>query len=102
TTHRPPPPTPFPYTTLFRSQEQKVVKVIACEAIFRAHPALLRFVAGEKAARGGDVVAILPIGQIRNHMNIEIVDALAHVLPALRSEEHTSELQSREHLVCRL
>src|SRR5207302_9206319 len=27
---------------------------------------------------------------------------LAEVTPALRSEEHTSELQSRENLVCRL
>src|SRR5690606_39355113 len=25
-----------------------------------------------------------------------------HTIPAVRSEEHTSELQSREHLVCRL
>src|SRR5690606_41093351 len=29
-------------------------------------------------------------------------DWLSHVGPALRSEEHTSELQSRENLVCRL
>src|SRR5258708_17635868 len=28
--------------------------------------------------------------------------ALAMVLPLLRSEEHTSELQSPDHLVCRL
>src|SRR3712207_9211522 len=30
------------------------------------------------------------------------VAALAALLPLLRSEEHTSELQSRQYLVCRL
>src|SRR5690625_6620218 len=31
-----------------------------------------------------------------------LIDKLEHDLPPLRSEEHTSELQSRGHLVCRL
>src|SRR5690625_5543444 len=41
----------------------------------------------------------------RSHqMNIpeEAVEAAAKALAELRSEEHTSELQSRGHLVCRL
>src|SRR5690606_40435150 len=33
-----------------------------------------------------------------NHQQIGV----AHLIGALRSEEHTSELQSRENLVCRL
>src|SRR5438552_10013135 len=63
---RPPRPTLFPYTTLFRS--------IAL-AVGRA--------AGADPARA---VAALATAQ----------------LPAGRSEEHTSELQSPDHLVCRL
>src|SRR2546422_2747109 len=69
---RPPRSTLFPYTTLFRS---------------RVHPAGQRRTVNED-----DVVA-------RAHP----VDQLRHRLRAQeRSEEHTSELQSRLHLVCRL
>src|SRR2546422_2225467 len=65
---RPPRSTLFPYTTLFRSREQRA----------RRH--------------GAAALAPQPraVGQKR--------DALPH----RRSEEHTSELQSRLHLVCRL
>src|SRR5690625_5853880 len=34
--------------------------------------------------------------------NMEIKEGLALIRPEMRSEEHTSELQSRGHLVCRL
>src|SRR5690348_18166555 len=69
---RPPRSTLFPYTTLFRSDR----------------PALA--VAQPDAAAAPDAVG--ERGQVRNH-----------VLGAEpRSEEHTSELQSPVHLVCRL
>src|SRR3989442_6311978 len=71
---RPPRSTLFPYTTLFRS---RVVQRIAGE---RQSPALDRV--GEDDARP----RALALGQ-----GLET-----------RSEEHTSELQSRPHLVCRL
>src|SRR2546429_7224243 len=69
---RPPRSTLFPYTTLFRSA--------------RLAPSLLR---GE---------------QHRGALADELAGACAyHVLQeTVRSEEHTSELQSRLHLVCRL
>src|SRR2546422_7202957 len=83
---RPPRSTLFPYTTLFRSQlfgaaDQRLVAVDA--------PKLLTAAADQPAASrpiptGGDVAAT------------RWGDLLA------RSEEHTSELQSRLHLVCRL
>src|SRR5690606_40111083 len=50
------------------------------------HDALPILAVGELAGQAGDVQRALAAGH----------------LPSLRSEEHTSELQSRENLVCRL
>src|SRR5687768_17943777 len=72
---RPPRSTLFPYTTLFRS-----VRVVNF-----AHGELMTL------ALYGAVLAFQHWG----------IDPLLGMLP-LRSEEHTSELQSRLHLVCRL
>src|SRR3712207_7746919 len=74
---RPPRSTLFPYTTLFRSPGP--VRA-------RALPGRLG-----PAARGG--------GRL---MRIAMVSEHASPLAVLRSEEHTSELQSRQYLVCRL
>src|SRR3712207_7359819 len=77
---RPPRSTLFPYTTLFRSQRGRRL-------------ADRLDVPGERA-RGPH-----PLGapaQLRRR------DEPVHDLPAGRSEEHTSELQSRQYLVCRL
>src|SRR2546422_8419142 len=76
---RPPRSTLFPYTTLFRSR-------------LRAQCARLQIL-----RRWRDVPALAgpARGQPRH------VDR-AERPPAHRSEEHTSELQSRLHLVCRL
>src|SRR5207253_9286199 len=71
---RPPRSTLFPYTTLFRSQRLTV------------EPDLGRVVV---RARDRD-------------RHRELVIRLVHVHRRRRSEEHTSELQSRGHLVCRL
>src|SRR2546429_5432536 len=79
---RPPRSTLFPYTTLFRS--------IRRHHLFRQHVA--QFV-GERARvfLAGEVAALpAPIGPAAGEED------------ARRSEEHTSELQSRLHLVCRL
>src|SRR2546422_5712642 len=63
---RPPRSTLFPYTTLFRSRDLDLARLLAV-LVPDAHPADVGVVAEAK-----------------------------------RSEEHTSELQSRLHLVCRL
>src|SRR5437762_8149665 len=80
---RPPRPTLFPYTTLFRSRgaARRAVRarVPARAARSAAGPAGDR---AERPARGG---------RARDR---------AH--PGARSEEHTSELQSPMYLVCRL
>src|SRR2546429_6701895 len=69
---RPPRSTLFPYTTLFRSQARKVC----------GHGGGKRRPAERHQVAGGR--------RVRNEGN------------GVRSEEHTSELQSRLHLVCRL
>src|SRR2546429_7192245 len=81
---RPPRSTLFPYTTLFRSAARELV-------------------ARQQARRPDPVEPRRPDG-------VDPPPLLAHALDAprvdvgrdQRSEEHTSELQSRLHLVCRL
>src|SRR5690606_41812158 len=46
--------------------------------------------------------AVLALHRRRRVEAFALTDALAQVLVVVRSEEHTSELQSRENLVCRL
>src|SRR3712207_8975898 len=75
---RPPRSTLFPYTTLFRSE--------------------------------GAVLASAGVPQQRRHAGAGVPPApraagpllLEQLKEAVRSEEHTSELQSRQYLVCRL
>src|SRR3712207_7088772 len=76
---RPPRSTLFPYTTLFRSPA-------LAEEVGRAGLPVRVHVAGDRV--------VLPRG-------IEL-SAYRIVQEGLRSEEHTSELQSRQYLVCRL
>src|SRR3989442_6880809 len=77
---RPPRSTLFPYTTLFRS-----------------HPLRRRaLLPGLPGVHGGRRGGRRPRG-IRDPRRPEVVMAVEQ-----RSEEHTSELQSRPHLVCRL
>src|SRR3712207_7040979 len=79
---RPPRSTLFPYTTLFRSGG------IAEE--IPEH----RDVAEERDL--GDVGAVALLVDAADHHGAAVLDE------HLRSEEHTSELQSRQYLVCRL
>src|SRR5438552_18558336 len=52
-------------------------------------------------ARGGDVVKLYLVRQRMDEANYPTLGATLAV-ETLRSEEHTSELQSPDHLVCRL
>src|SRR3712207_6851312 len=85
---RPPRSTLFPYTTLFRSFSSEIV-VSKGDREANAKSSLKIMTLG---ARKGDTIVIRAEGDDAQ----EAVDALA------RSEEHTSELQSRQYLVCRL
>src|SRR2546422_3941215 len=75
---RPPRSTLFPYTTLFRSRSP-----------FQGRdPIVRRRTLGALGMEGSDQRAELGCARDRDRSN--------------RSEEHTSELQSRLHFVCRL
>src|SRR5690606_41840837 len=93
---RPPPSsTLFPYTTLFRSMRQWQRRLIAT-----AQGILARNIASE----GGDMVFQANDVWSRAAF-VEAAFTLGDrvdVVRTIRSEEHTSELQSRENLVCRL
>src|SRR3712207_7115922 len=88
---RPPRSTLFPYTTLFRSMESLAFKPYACGTMTQP------FVdcAIELAASGlrDEDIATL---------ECDVGEGTVHRLWEPRSEEHTSELQSRQYLVCRL
>src|SRR2546422_3082852 len=83
---RPPRSTLFPYTTLFRSLEKK--NCLAAAA--RAQPALADH-------RAPQLLRAVP-----QEYFAEFRQPFGKVGEDFRSEEHTSELQSRLHLVCRL
>src|SRR2546422_7203325 len=78
---RPPRSTLFPYTTLFRSRLMSRAVIFATLATSKPRNAF------RKASR-----FLNTISQLSPAWNT----------PRVRSEEHTSELQSRLHLVCRL
>src|SRR2546430_11653899 len=75
---RPPRSTLFPYTTLFRSQDELIYRGVEPMPRHDRQP-VVRAVGRKKAKKGIQ---------------------LGHRRP--RSEEHTSELQSQSNLVCRL
>src|SRR2546422_7667536 len=88
---RPPRSTLFPYTTLFRSAG------IFCADISAVHVQLIDGVREDASQVGLHCIQALAFGPIGGRDR-----ASQHQLPVERSEEHTSELQSRLHLVCRL
>src|SRR5687768_17773420 len=83
---RPPRSTLFPYTTLFRS-----------EMFGNSTP-----IAVTKNGAGTIETAALRRGVPQSVLNLTMNGGTFKIIPNGRSEEHTSELQSRLHLVCRL
>src|SRR3712207_8523340 len=94
---RPPRSTLFPYTTLFRSLDEKRVYLLA-----------------ERQVRNG-VRLLVPCGTTGESVTMTAEEREAVITATIRvarartaprggrrSEEHTSELQSRQYLVCRL
>src|SRR3712207_8396464 len=96
---RPPRSTLFPYTTLFRSPPAHLPRVPLADD-GAAPGALRRTRPGRPAAAPGRP---LPLERDRGLGDGGRGDRPALLVEATaRSEEHTSELQSRQYLVCRL
>src|SRR3712207_8684542 len=93
---RPPRSTLFPYTTLFRSEAGVVTMMTLHTAKGLEFPVV--FLTGME---DGVFPHLRALGDPRE---LEEERRLAYVgiTRAQRSEEHTSELQSRQYLVCRL
>src|SRR5205823_14227163 len=95
----PPKPTPFPYTTLFRSRDLVWSRRERLDDEERVAAGLAEELVRVEAVR---------VGELRNRSRRERAElppryALARrELADDRSEEHTSELQSLAYLVCRL
>src|SRR3712207_8324317 len=79
---RPPRSTLFPYTTLFRSIFiEKIFVCLSCRSCIKTGEIIGGFVYRRKKCR---------------------TETMCAGVVVVRSEEHTSELQSRQYLVCRL
>src|SRR3712207_8817920 len=85
-TRRPPRSTLFPYTTLFRSAD-----ALEPEREVEAQGRVVRL---DAQAQRRDAIGDGPVEQALHQRRPDAA--------AARSEEHTSELQSRQYLVCRL
>src|SRR3712207_9261364 len=82
---RPPRSTLFPYTTLFRSEEIDLVGM-GKNTFLKRNRRILES----------------SIDALFYSLLSALVEKYEQLLTAVRSEEHTSELQSRQYLVCRL
>src|SRR3712207_8554986 len=89
---RPPRSTLFPYTTLFRSW--LAVMSVGGPYLFR--------VDGDPAASGKLEPKRVTFVQAKMEAAALTLDGVLATTEDRRSEEHTSELQSRQYLVCRL
>src|SRR5207253_4990024 len=92
-------PPPFPYTTLFRSVPPALQLRDSNRP--RLHNFISLLVVKRNSPPSGLIKAIDGIGKMPKK-GIAPEFAISNYVKAQRSEEHTSELQSRGHLVCRL
>src|SRR5256885_11727847 len=87
---RPPRSTLFPYTTLFRSEGRSLIGLVRVRRHERDHGRVAPARRADDVRRLEDLRRVLRAGLPRP------------LRAGLRSEEHTSELQSPCNLVCRL
>src|SRR2546427_4147252 len=87
---RPPRSTLFPYTTLFRSRLE------------RPHHRRQLQLDARKRLRRREGHHLLPVVLVGEDAAVVLEVQRLRVTPQVRSEEHTSELQSQSNLVCRL
>src|SRR3712207_6864585 len=90
---RPPRSTLFPYTTLFRSCVRLKIRGSRRTAASQNHRHVRRV---SPSGSINHAICSLPC-KVRHQLNTRALEGIS-----CRSEEHTSELQSRQYLVCRL
>src|SRR3712207_7744907 len=91
---RPPRSTLFPYTTLFRS---RVGEHGAASSMKLAMNLLM----AAQMASLAEAVTLAQAAGVASDVALDVIASSGYASP-MRSEEHTSELQSRQYLVCRL
>src|SRR3712207_6847927 len=98
---RPPRSTLFPYTTLFRSRKFRIrvrqprgTRIVSARVLVAGK--LVKTLRGKRITAPVDLRG-LPKGRFKVKITARLSDGRS-----VRSEEHTSELQSRQYLVCRL
>src|SRR3712207_7955180 len=91
---RPPRSTLFPYTTLFRSPPRSTA---GADGI-----CILHFDVPSRGDVVGPALIKIDVLNRRKEIRAKLVQDFAVFDKYRRSEEHTSELQSRQYLVCRL
>src|SRR5690606_41878210 len=95
---RVPPTSPlFPYTTLFRSDDRPREDRRHAARFQQGHEGVGRRAHGSRRCLGGLPSDSAPQFRLVQEPSSQLLDGTRG-----RSEEHTSELQSRENLVCRL
>src|SRR3712207_7823008 len=91
---RPPRSTLFPYTTLFRSRCSRLLTFASARRQAPSNRGQHR-----QSPRGGSTAEV-----VKDSLKARDFSRICHAADSAseRSEEHTSELQSRQYLVCRL
>src|SRR5690554_7493808 len=92
---RPPRSTLFPYTTLFRSNKMLTMNLVIKHKLF------LEYVKYQEKRNQNYLLYLIKINNL-GLLEQTYSDHIVRNYLTMRSEEHTSELQSRPHLVCRL
>src|SRR3712207_7813681 len=96
---RPPRSTLFPYTTLFRSINDKSNPMYR---VMNGNVATTKVVGAAPKDATAEYMVVKEVNGVVKQQANAWGFAVANPTTAKRSEEHTSELQSRQYLVCRL
>src|SRR3712207_9284082 len=99
---RPPRSTLFPYTTLFRSGIERIDDHLAVDGASDFDASILEVGRDRRHGPGAGTQVLRGFQEIGHLTGVDPRLALAPAIQQLEIGEHTSELQSRQYLVCRL
>src|SRR3712207_9353709 len=99
---RPPRSTLFPYTTLFRSRMKPAPFTYHRPMTLDELLDLLAALSNARILAGGQSLIPMMNFRVASPEHLIDIERIPELDGITRSEEHTSELQSRQYLVCRL